>query len=102
MAVRDSMPEKALEMLSTKFQTLTWTAFRKGDVFIGNLPGGLGYMIYQQEGNRLMATMGLEQACRWVRPDYNLESTSTEELDTIIKDQSQGCISNILCMFSMV
>ena len=86
--------EKSLDIQSeqvkrqvAKFTQISWTGFRQGDVFCGNLPDCFGFFQLQQAGNELMASMSMEQACHALKPDYDIEKDSQEELKQLMEAQ---------------
>lgn len=78
--------EALIKKESSWFSTMQWTASRKGQLFCGCLPNGLGHLIYHMEGNRLLASMSLDEAFRLVKPDYDLNALSQEDVQELMKD----------------
>lgn len=49
---------------------VTWSASRKGDVYVGPTPNGMGAFCYQYEGNKLMATVDALQMTMYTIPHF--------------------------------
>lgn len=82
------LDEKVAAKFADKFNKISWCAARKGDLFCGNMPDGMGFLIYHMEGNRLIATMSLEEACGLVQPAFDMTNASPEDLKTLLKDRA--------------
>lgn len=81
-----SKDEQLIKKEGCKFTKLSWIGSRQGDLYCGHMPDGLGYLVYNQEGNRLMATMSMEEACGLVKSDFDMDKLSPDELTTLIQD----------------
>ena len=87
MTHSQGLPESLIEKESTKFAKIAWAGARQNDLFCGHFPDGLGHLLYQLEGNRLMATCSLEESCRLVLPDLDIEASPPQDLKQILKDR---------------
>ena len=62
---------------------VTWSASRQGDVYVGTLHNGLGALVYQMEGNKLMATCDSLEMAMYHAPDtHDIMSSEEKAKDT--------------------
>lgn len=81
-----SIDPARLEKEAAKLENLAWVAFRQGDVFCGVYPDALGVILYQMEGNRLIATVNMMQACQRISADLDLVNTPQQDLKKLQED----------------
>lgn len=88
---KNAYSEDAAKKFVGKIGNMVWTSFRKGDFFCGNLPEGLGYLLYQKAGNRLVATMDSLDLCKFIEPQIDQTVLENDH-----DDQSMGSIKKLL------
>lgn len=62
------MANESLAKEVARVSGVTWSASSHGTVYTGPLPSGLGAMIYQYEGNKLIATVDVLEMTRYTSP----------------------------------
>ena len=72
---------------------VTWSGSQQGSVYTGPLPGGLGALCYQYEGNRLVASADALELTRFKSPHIDAlikETNIKSDFDPVIQDRNWG------------
>lgn len=77
----EHLPPEALQKELVRINGIQWCGSEKNNVYTGLTPQGLGCILYQLEGNRLLATADSVELCSLCSPEF--KKLIAEQVDLV-------------------